>query len=146
MNGWTKIYADGSACLGRDVDVYGGHVSWRKTSMDNIVQVILEHEGVFLSLDGPGSYWQSDDFESVFPVGTKMIRRRIQKQIEPGNRFYKISSSGYQNGIIHRATFTITAGGGVVVPLRQQDVGKWLTLEYDIVRQNWHHKVLQGRM
>jgi len=132
--------------MGRDIDVYRGHASWRKSSLDNLVQVTLEHEGILLSIEGPGEYWQSDDFESIFPGGTKLIRRRIQRKIEPSNRFYRVDSSGYERGVKHSVSFQSNTSLGLLFPIRPQDVGKWLTLEYDVVKAKWHHKITQGRL
>jgi len=146
MNGWTKHYADGSTYVGEDKLVYSGKASWRRSAFDGIVQVSLEHEGTLLSISGPGEYWQSDDFESAFPGGSTLICRRIQRQIQPGDTFFWVASSGYGQGIQHHIRFFATRGSGVVFPIKRSDVGNWMTLEYSIEKGQWGHRITKGRL
>lgn len=82
MNGWVKNYADGGKCVGSDAAVSAGRASWRKSSSQGIVSVDLKVNGTTHTLIGPGEFWQSDGYESVFPGGSKLVKRRIQKHLE----------------------------------------------------------------
>ena len=82
MTGWIKNYADGGKYIGEDKAVYSGKVSWSKSSFQGIVSVDLVVNGLTHTLMGPGEFWQSDGFESVFPGGSKLVKRRIQKLLK----------------------------------------------------------------
>ena len=82
MTGWIKNYADGSQCVGADEAVSSGRASWRKSPSQGIISVSLTVNGLTNTLEGPGEFWQSDGYESVFPGGSKLIKRRIQKLVE----------------------------------------------------------------
>lgn len=116
MNGWIKHYADGGQYVGDDRDVYAGRASWRKSSFRGLIRVDLVVGDDVRSLSGVGEYWQSDEFEALFPAGTKMVKRRIQKRIEPGE-----SSN-------------------------PSDVGKWFTVEYDCQTKQWAYRLTEGKL
>jgi len=82
MTGWVKNYADGSKYIGEDKDVSSGKASWTRSSFQGIISVDLVVDGLIHTLTGPGEFWQSDGYESVFPGGSKLVKRRIQKLIE----------------------------------------------------------------
>lgn len=116
MNGWIKYYADGSRYVGDDREVYAGRASWRKSSFHGLIRVDLVVDGEVRSLNGTGEYWQSDEFEAVFPAGSRMVKRRIQKRMEPGE-------SG-----------------------NTSDIGKWFTVEYDCQSKQWSYRLAEGKL
>lgn len=144
MNGWTKFYADGTSYIGDDSRVYAGKASWRKSSLHNIVKVTLQHGDTLLSIEGPGTYWQSDEFESKFPGGSRMVRRRIQRQIEEGDTFFWVASAGWGQGTQHHIRFHAANGSGMVFPIRRGDVGKWVVVDYDIAKGKWGYHITKG--
>jgi hypothetical protein len=117
MNGWIKRYSDGSRYIGDDREVYAGRASWTKSSMQNLVRVDLVVNGEVRFLSGVGPYWQSDTFESVFPGGSCIIKRRIQRQISPGD-----------------------------IGHTPEEIGKWSTLEYDCRTKQWSCRLTEGRI
>lgn len=147
MNGWAKYYAGGGTYIGDDRSVYYAKTaSWRKSPLNNIVKVSLSHEKMHLVLEGPGEYWQADEFESVFPGGSRMIRRRIMRRIEPSDHFYCVTSDGWgPEGQQHTIRFRIQRGQGRTFPILRSDIGKWFIMEYDIVNKKWSHRISKGR-
>ena len=146
MNGWTKFYASGSTYVGEDNLVYNGRASWRRSSFDGLIKVSLEHNHTLLSIEGPGEYWQSDDFESSPTEGSKLICRRIQRKIQPEDTFFWVVSAGYGQGTQHHVKFFAARGCGVVFPIQRGDVGKWITVEYDVSKGQWGHRITKGRL
>ena len=141
MNGWTKFYLDGSKYIGEDKDVRFGRASWRHSSNENLVKVELHHEGCILQIEGPGQFWQSDQFESMFPAGSTMVKRRIQRLITQADKYYVLTDKG--------VSFLSAALGGIMRhtrPILPNDIGKWITLEYDIRSRSWRHYISKGRL
>ena len=143
MNGWIKFYLDGSRCVGEDKDVYSRRVSWRQSSNTNLVKVELHHEGNILGIEGAGQFWQSDQFESMFPAGSKIVKRRIQRLIAQEDLYYVLTDRGVYFLAPNLKTLSF---GGVMHPISPNDIGKWMTLEYDIRSRSWRHYISKGRL
>jgi hypothetical protein len=138
---WVKKYADGKILRATDTAVGKGQLSWRYTSLDNMVGAELRQDDILLSIFGPGEYWHSDTFESVFPgPGTQMVARRIEKKINQDDKFFK-DNNNTANGI-YAIEFSNNAAPGKWVAIPPSQVGKWLILEYNIrtKRCKWYLK------
>lgn len=137
MNGWIKLFADGTDEIGSDEYISKKLASWSKGRLEDMTGVELHHNGTVVILEGTGSFWQSDDLIARMSQNgrSQLITRRIQKQIQDDDmwlltdhcpNFYRYSVASYRN-IQHPFS-------GKMRILAQR--GKWLTLELDVVTNN----------
>jgi len=129
MNGWTKYYADGRTYIGTDQDVQAGTASWRKSPQRGMIAASMQHGNCCVRINGMGTFWQSDGYESSYPGTTKLIKRSIMKQIAPGDKFYRMARSDYRLEI----TFNGELANGKFIKVPQSYQGKWLVAEIDLL-------------
>lgn len=122
VNGWTKILPDTSFIDGSDYLVSRGLSSWRKTPC-RLLGAILKHYPYELQIHGLGEYWQSDRYESIAGSTSRMVARRIARQIQPGDRLTIISTD----------TTKIATFSSEGLPL---EAHRWFCLELDLITNN----------
>jgi hypothetical protein len=137
MDGWIKFYMDGTQYKGYDEDVYAGRASWRNSPLDNIQSVSLCCGDQAIYIKGPGRYWQADRFESLFPNGSRIVKRKIQKLIGPEDRFYCLSDDGVE-------FCSMPKPSAKICPIKPSDIGRWFTVEYDVQRKYWSYSLQKG--
>jgi hypothetical protein len=128
-DGWIKFLVDGSRILGTDELVQAGRASWRNSSQ-NIERAVISHQGYWGEIKGSGLYWQADDYEVrvAYPSKPTLLRRRISRQIRPGDNFF-VTRQGVSSLVVAvYQTVENTIKGGKVVPLSPQDIGQWLSV------------------
>jgi hypothetical protein len=129
MGQWIKTFPDGSRLIGSDLAVEAGIVSWSKTPTDPLISASLEHHGFQIEIVGPGKYWQSDTYESVYPgPGSVLLQRRIERLITPSDNFMHV----IQRPKLLQVTFNTMVVGGQYVVVPKAWIGQWLILEYDL--------------
>lgn len=129
MNGWTKYFADGTKYTATDYSILTKTASWRNSRNTDIVAVELEYGPFKLRIDGVGQYWQSDTYESVYPgPASKLTKRRIEKYIEPTDRFYCC----YRDNNCLKVCFNSSIEGGRHQAIPKKWIGQWIILEYDV--------------
>ena len=139
MNGWMKFYSDGTHYSGEDSLVHTGKASWRKSSLRNIIRVFVAHNGFTLIINGPGEYWQSDTCRSIYPGGTQLLTRRIQRQIESTDKFFQVN----QNYGKLEVSFNCQELVGKLCPIAPEQIGQWLTLEYNVATGDAKYSILK---
>lgn len=124
MYGWIKLFADGTKEIGTDTDVRAKKATWQGGRLHDMIGVEMYHGTKYLAILVPGTFWQSEDYEVSFLDSTpQLIVRRIQKQIEPRDTFF----------ITHNKDKIILGPeNGRPIPVDENDVGKWITLELDV--------------
>jgi len=129
MGYWIKQYADGSHYKGDDLAVAAKTATWRGSKGEGIIGVDLEHDEFYVSIHGPGEYWQSDTMEALFPgTGQRVVQRRIERRIEQCDLYF-IEQSNREN----KMTISFNKEDkGRPVPLKPRQVGSWLVLEIDL--------------
>lgn len=85
--GWSKFYANGSMYYATDPELRRKAKSWRKSSQQDIVMVMVRDKKYnTLRIQGTGEYWQSDTQVAQFVLGRTVpgvtIKRRIEKRID----------------------------------------------------------------
>jgi len=134
MNGWIKLFADGTKEIGSDELVQKGLASWSKGRLVNMVGVELHHDDRIVILEGTGKFWQSDDYMArMSQNGTSdLVTRRIQKLIYDDDAWMLIDHvnqfSRYK--IVNRITHGIN--GFISKRKILSQMGKWLTIEMDV--------------
>ena len=138
MNGWTKHFADGTKYVGSDHAVAARAASWRNSRNHGMVATELNYGTYKLEIQGPGTYWQSDGYEAVYPgPNTTLLRRRIEKRIEAGDNYVRIRTTDTE--LV--AAFNAPLDGGKFIPLGPKLVNKWLILELNIGDMSFSHQI-----
>lgn len=135
MKGWVKHFADGTSERGTDRAIRLKQASWRNGRHTGIVRVESWHDRFVIAIDGTGEFWQSDDCEvPLYSNHSRIICRRIQKQVEPQDRLMMILSDSFKLVATVGAQYPMYTMGDQprVVPIDPDMVGKWLTLEMDV--------------
>jgi len=133
MGQWTKHFANSTTYVGEDTAISRGQASWRRSQNLDMVQVDLEHNGILLSIIGPGQYWQSDSYETMVSGSVpSLTTRRIERYIEPGEKdlYYRATST---QGIV---SFNTYLEGSKYIPILPPWEKKWFVLEHDIQTGN----------
>lgn len=134
MNGWIKVFKDGSEEKGLDSAVERGEASWSRGRLDDMEEVILIQDNKVLSIVGPGEFWQSDDYEvSFFETKAKKVKRRIQKKITKKDEV--MHTTFFHEGKVVVFTplsekYNYTADEKT--KLDESLIGKWFTIEVDL--------------
>lgn len=130
MGQWTKHYFDGSTYTGSDEAIIKGEASWTRSRNSHIIAVDLSHKNFFLSIYGPGEYWQSDTYESrLMENGAKLVKRRIERKIEPNDMYFGYATPELGKAFIR---FDNKDPRGTIIKIPSSKIGKWLILELDI--------------
>src|SRR5574343_1081431 len=88
MSRWIKYYSNSTYYIGCDSDP---RASWRKSNANQLCKVVLEYNGLKGTIVGPGEYWQSDLYESVFPgASSNRVSRRIMRKLEDNDRYMRV--------------------------------------------------------
>jgi hypothetical protein len=126
---WRKYFADGSLEIGSDRAIEAKEASWSRGRLDRMIRAQSAAKGHVLEIQGPGEYWQSDDFVFTPATGESLlIRNRLQKKITPEDKHFCVLPSGLNsNQVIFNAD--LTCRRWVISP---DNIGKWLTLEYTV--------------
>lgn len=136
MGKWIKHYADGTKYVGTDLAIKARMASWQNSNNDGIVAVELEHQGYTLKIQGLGTYWQSDNYSTVFPgTVSSLAKRRIEKQITSSDKFFRIYTSNDEHTIVFNND--LFEGKWVIIPPAWH--GEWLILEYDVRTKTSRH-------
>jgi hypothetical protein len=143
INGWVKQFSNLSSIIGCDAHVDKGMVSWRKSSLENIVEVSLYHCGpiglIQAHINGLGSFWQSDDLIAPMRLnstvtGTRTVRR-IQKQISETDNFIYVHQE--QDTLYLYVTTDQDQSkldkSYTQIQTYPDQIGMWLTAEIDII-------------
>jgi len=124
MYGWVKWFADGSKEVGTDTAVKMKQATWQGGRLSEMVGVELMHGEKHMGIFMPGIFWQSEDYEVAFMDSVPELKvRRIQKKIEPGDKFFIRQS---------RNELTLRSNGVAMMMLEERDIGKWITIELDV--------------
>lgn len=76
MDGWLKIFTDGSLERGSDCEIASGNASWSQGRLDNIQEVRLFDRNRVCSLSVPSTSWhQFDRFSVIVSEGTHIPTR-----------------------------------------------------------------------
>jgi hypothetical protein len=142
MNGWTKIFTDGTTEYGSDLDVLTKKASWSRGKLDNVTAVSVQQDKYRIAISGQGEYWQSDDLEVVLgEIVPTYVVRRIQKRIRPSD--YEIVPLITKHSIMLKVLNVIEEDyypkiGKIAIPSSEWD--RWLTVELylDAYMVNWY--------
>lgn len=145
--GWVKYFYDGTSYVATDKDIATRVSSWRNSRFEGLQRVDIFHdESPILSLSGIGEFWQSDTMEA--PVGGEgfhIVKRRVQKRITSRDIIATIETQG--DALAVNVHYLLPASLiRTTIPLRARDIGKWLTLEYDVVSGNKRHYLSDVRI
>ncbi len=149
MGSWTKRFADGSLLHGEDKDVAQGLASWSKSRLDQMVGTELSHDGYSIEIYGPGEYWQSDTYESVFlGSGVELTQRRIERKITSLDYgFVALLSTPKATRLYSKSgAWFLNAGKWKVVEIIPSMVGKWMVLEYDVRKKVARYFISETRL
>jgi hypothetical protein len=127
---WIKYFTNGSQLVGTDRDIAAGLISWSKTPT-NLLSCSFEYDNFILNIVGPGEYWQSDTYESVYSnPAPKLIRRRIEKLIDSMDNYFRL----IQKSDLLKVVFNSLKqeDGGKFIHIPSSWIGQWLIVEYDI--------------
>ena len=138
-NGWVKHLINDQKIVGTDVDVRKGLASWRKSQNTALKAVELFWEPRSLVINGVGDFWQSDDIATTMGGSFEVIRRRVQRCIEP---YDSIATISIENKHINISFVSLGSqepeGQHRVIQLRAVDVGKWFTIELTNEYKVWY--------
>lgn len=95
-NGWIKFFVDGTTESGSDEKVQLKQASWSRGKLDSIIKTELSHDNFTICLRGQGNYWQSDDWETDILGNSKILTRRLAKQIEIKDNYIYVRKNSYQ--------------------------------------------------
>lgn len=143
-----KSFADGKVEVGTDEDVSLKKASWSKGRLTGISSVEIHYNEARLIIEGTGEYWQSDDYEVDFGRKTPtIITRRIQKKINTYDAFmciYSVDKSMY----IKVASFASDMGNtrNHIARIPDKNIGKWLTLEYNLKKDQIIYSYQENRI
>lgn len=139
-SGWAKLFHD-SIINGSDKAVDSNQVSWRKTTLENIIggevrQVTTSGNVLLGSILGPGEYWQSDDLianlKMQATINGKRIARRIERKLQPGDSFLYIHSDPRCVAIeVTRVLKTNSTERPIAI--LDSWLNQWLIVEIDII-------------
>lgn len=95
MTGWTKFFLDGTAECGTDLAIRQGLASWSNGRLKDVYAVnCTDGKEEIVIVGSVGEFWQSDDYESVaFQPDSKLVVRRIQRKIQPGDKHIGITKN-----------------------------------------------------
>jgi hypothetical protein len=130
MNGWIKKFGDGTKEVGTDELVRAKRASWSRGRLSGMIGVELHHGASHVFLDGTGKFWQSDDYEVLLLEPTPTLKtRRLQKKIEPMDRFF---CWDHVNGL-HTFVIAHTAEGcWHHTHIERRHIDHWFTIELDV--------------
>jgi hypothetical protein len=135
--GWIKHFKDGQSETGFDHQIRARTASWQHGRLEGLVAVDIRHGSIRVTLNaGEGNWWQSDTLVSTFRgrgmVGsTSYLTRRVQRQIVPTDvdkLFCEIPRG--ENSTLYR--LCEDSKRGVSIPIKDEHVGKWLTVALDV--------------
>ena len=130
MGQWTKHFADGSSYRGTDKDIDNKKASWRRSRNRGMVSLELEHEGTRLVIHGPGDFWQSDGYESVYPgPHSQMVCRRIERLIDPADSYLTFRHEKQIGYVAFNSKLS-----DEIIPIQPSWRNQWFILEYDLKR------------
>ena len=133
MNGWVKLFADGTKELGTDEDVKRKLASWSRGKLINMIGSEIYQDNIKMAIEGLGPYWQSDDYDVSFMESTpSMVIRRLQKQITKDDAFWmcNVGLKTFKYIFLSLQEQQIYAGNTDPVP--KEWVGKWFTVTLDL--------------
>ena len=107
MNGWIKLFDDGSEVRGLDMDVIANTVSWSKSRFDGLTEVKLYHGQRIAIIEFPGNrQWHQFD-RMIVPVGigsysSLRSHRIVQAQINSSDidKYINIHQCDYWKGAV----------------------------------------------
>lgn len=136
MYGWIKHFADGTKEVGTDEDVGMKRASWSRGRLTSMVGAEVIHGNVRMAILSPGEFWQSDDYDvDVFEPTPSLVVRRLQKKIERGDGLRRVQDD---NSIVLSLDDTYVPS--------EEIIGKWLTLEYNLAKQQLRWKIKENRI
>ena len=145
MGYWVKTFVDGTNEYGSDTDVLSGIASWSRGKLYNIHKVSLTEGSKSIIICGSGDYWQSDDYESVFPYSASTrIRRRIERKIKESDKFF--TSIIYSHTDLLKSTLKISFNKKDQ-PYEEEHIitkdmhNKWLITEIDIKKKSIYYYI-----
>lgn len=138
MGYWLKKFTDGTFERGEDRTVALGLASWSKGRLYNMSSVELEHSNLVIKICGEGEYWQSDTYESTFPMpSSRLTRRRIERKIAEQDTFIKV----YTNNNKLKISFNSDVRNpGTLLPIEKHMINSWLIAEIYFSNQQWQSR------
>jgi len=130
MQGYVKLFADGSRECLSDEDVRQRKASWRHGRLEGLIGVYLCHNSICVSLiTGEGEWWQSDTMISVrSPITqqSEFFARRIERRIAPEDigKFIVMNHNCRNN--IHSIKLDAYPSGSTNIGIEDKDIGKWI--------------------
>lgn len=142
MGFWVKRFAGGDNLYGDDRDIARRYISWSRTRLHGMVGALLVHDDFTIEISGPGEYWQSEGYEASLQGSAVLVKRRIEKQIDPYDRFinHVQTPNGYQ------VFFNTDMAPPTFAAIPTSWVGKWLIVEYDVRTKKALHYVANGKI
>ena len=144
MNGWIKMFVDGTKEYGADTDK---SASWSRGKLSNMVGASAYLNNQAVTLWGNGDFWQSDDFEIslLSAAPTEMVTRRLQKKINSSDLFVEIKRDSFKVwNISMEPNYGLPSG--IVIPLVERMRDKWFTVEIDVATKEVRHYFAEDRI
>lgn len=136
VNGWIKVFNDGTEEKVLDEDILSGKGSWTKGRLDNIAGVILLSQGLLSRLYVPGTEWhQFDKFALTVAPGKYRPTRTnqvAQALIKPHHVGLFIEFNSQRRASARSARVVRTPHEHFhSLELKNRHVGQWLSLCVD---------------
>lgn len=132
MNGWIKYYSDSTTEIGSDEKVQTKQASWSKSKLDQISKAELEHNKFIISIKGSGNYWQSDDWEADQFGSTKILIRRLAKQIDIVDNYIYIRKNSNRQEFVIATEIPREAYLKMHTVITPELVGQWFLVELNV--------------
>jgi len=154
MQGYTKHFTDGSTEVISDELVKASRASWSRGKLSDMSAADLHMGSIMLTISGPGDYWVADDMINIAKVPTakrpsitvpsQFVARRVQRLIIPSDVGRFVVLQVRDNKTFHMY-LSAKEGPDVQYQLKEDHVGKWLTLEYDLKADEVVYKLQDAR-
>ena len=152
MKGWIKYFADGSRERGVDSAVRQGNASWTRGRLKYIIKAESHHDRYIIRIIGIGDYHQSDDCEAkLFQSQGRVVVRRLQKKLDIADKFvittvtpHELNAEVMTN--IPKLPSLLNGAKREIISIKEDNVGKWLTLELDILGGEMRLRITESRI
>lgn len=149
FDGWTKHFLDDTTECGTNQDVARKLASWSKGRLYGMWGACIKEGKQHLHINGLGDFWQSDDYEvQLAEKWPSMVVRRLQKKLSTGDIFVDIKRFGEYGleAYVGKAEDLKNPPRGERNMLADKDIGKWLTLEMDLVNYTERYYLSENRL
>lgn len=138
--GWCKFYADGSQYYATDPELRRKAKSWRNSSPDNIVMVMIRDKQLnSVRIQGTGEFWQSDTQMAHYSPNNTVpgvtVTRRIMKKINEHDKAILVRRNGVETFAQFHSSVPAPnpVNSETLFPLDPNThVGMWFVIESDV--------------